>query len=277
MPRPNALAMTGWRQVLWATFLRDMWIATSYRVGMALSWGTSVLGILFVFFLSEAVGGAATSVERYGGNYFAFVIVGLAFSNLMALGLGGIASRIREAQVMGTLELLLLSPNSLGVLLLGSSLWSHGQALLTLVLYLIVGIALGMDLGQANVPMALAGLLLAILSFNALGLFAASLVLVVKQGNPVSTLIGAASVLLAGVFYPVSVLPSWLQTIAQFLPLTHALEITRRSALAGEGIETLWLPLVALIALTALFLPLGLWVCQRAVRIAQTDGSLSQY
>jgi ABC-2 type transport system permease protein len=134
-----------------------------------------------------------------------------------------------------------------------------------------------MDLGDANVPMALASLLLAVLSFNALGLFSAAVVIVIKQGNPVSLLISMASILLAGVLYPISVLPGWLQAIGQVLPLTHALELVRRSALGGEGIATLWGPFLILLALTAVLLPAGLWACERAVRIAQTDGSLSQY
>lgn len=277
MQRAETIAGVGWPRVLWATFKRDMWTATSYRLGFLLSTGGSVLNIVAVFFLSEAFGAnLASSVDRYGG-YFGFAVLGVAFTNLLALGLSGMASRIREGQLMGTLELMLLSPNRLGVLLVSSSLWGHAQAIVILLVYLLVGAVLGMELGSANVPMAIASLALAVISFNALGLFAASIVIVIKQGNPVSLLVGMASVLLAGVFYPVSVLPGWLQAIGQILPLTHALELVRRSVLAGEGIATLWPPFLALTGLTAVLLPAGLLACHRAVRIAQTDGSLSQY
>jgi ABC-2 type transport system permease protein len=263
---------------MWATFLRDMWTALSYRVGFLLSIGGSLISVFGVFFLGEAFGeGMGGSLDRYGGSYFGFAVVGVAFSNLMALGLTGVSARIREGQMMGTLELMILSPNRLGILFFSSSLWAHAQASVTLLMFLAVGMALGMDLGDANVPMALASLLLAVLSFNALGLFSAAVVIVIKQGNPVSLLISMASILLAGVLYPISVLPGWLQAIGQVLPLTHALELVRRSALGGEGIATLWGPFLFLLALTAVLLPAGLWACERAVRIAQTDGSLSQY
>jgi len=270
--------MAGWPQVARATFIRDMLMAASYRTGFLLSFGGSVLNILGIFFLSKAFGAnLATPVDRYGGSYFAFAVVGVAFSAFMAVGLTGIGSRIREGQMMGTLELMLLSPNRLGVLLFSSSLWSHAQALVTLLVFLLAGVALGMDLGRVNVPMAAASLALAIVAFNALGLISASIVIVIKQGNPVSLLVGMASGLLGGVLYPVSVLPGWLQVIGQVLPLTHALELIRRSVLNGEGIETLWGPFLSLTLLTAVLLPLGLWACSRAVRLAQTDGSLSQY
>ncbi len=270
--------LDGWPQVLRAAFLRDMWMATSYRVGFLMATFGSVLNIVGVFFLSEAFGGSlAGGVERYGGSYFGFAVLGVALTSLMALGITGIGSRVREGQMMGTLELMLLSPNRLGVLLISSSLWSHAQAILTVVVYLLVGAMLGMDLSRANVPMAAISLALAVVTFNALGLLSASLVIVIKQGNPVSLLVGTASVLLGGVFYPVTVLPGWLQAIGQLLPLTHALELIRRSMLQGEGIQELWGPFIALVVLTAILLPLGLWACHRAVQIAQTDGSLSQY
>lgn len=278
MRRADVSSLAGWPEVLWATFLRDMWTATSYRVGFAMSLGGSLINVVGLFFLSRTFGGQiAGPLEPYGGSYFAFTVLGVAITTVMALGLAGIGSRVREGQMMGTLELMLLSPNRLGVLLLSSTLWSHAQAALSIGVYLLVGAMLGMDLSRANVPMALSALMLSIIAFNALGLVAASVVIVIKQGNPVSLLVGLASALLGGVVYPISVLPDWLQSVAQLLPLTHALELIRRSVLLGEGIGTLWQPFIALSALTLILLPLGLWMCHRAVQFAQTDGSLSQY
>ena len=276
---PSWAASTGASlQVMWATFLRDMITAASYRVGLLLSVGGSLVTIFVVFFLGRAFGGvAAPDLERYGGSYFGFAVVGVALSNLMALGLTGMSSRIREGQVMGTLELMLLSPNRLWLLFVSSSLWAHAQALVTVVLFVVAGVALGADFGDANVGMTLLSLALAVLAFNAFGLFSAAVVIVIKQGNPVALLMSAASVLLAGVFYPVSVLPDWLRIAGQLLPLTQALEVVRRAALGGEGIDTLWPRLLALVVLTSVLMPVGLWCSGKAVEIARTDGSLSQY
>ena len=56
-----------------------------------------------------------------------------------------------------------------------------------------------------------------------------------KRGDPFGWAIRVSSVVLSGVFYPTSVMPDWLHTISQLLPLTHALELIRRSLLNGEG------------------------------------------
>jgi ABC-2 type transport system permease protein len=105
----------------------------------------------------------------------------------------------------------------------------------------------------------------------------ASLALVLQRGDPLSWAIRVSSMVLGGVFYPVSVLPEWLRVAGQVLPLTHALELLRRSLLLGEGPAQLWGHLVALLAITIVLLPLGLLSCRLALRIARTDGSLSHY
>lgn len=267
-----------WWSVASATFIRDMWIALSYPVGFALTVGGSIFQIVGIFFLSEALGpDLAAPLDRYGGGYFGFAVIGVAMTAFMGVGLGGMSSRIREGQLMGTLELMLLSPNRLGLVMFSSSLWSHALAFISLGFSFFVGIALGMNVGQANPWMASASLVLAVIAFNALGLLAASVVIVIKQGSPVTLLVGLASVLAGGVLYPTDVLPQWIEVIGQFLPLTHALELLRRSILLGEGIGTLWGPFLALTGLSAVMLLAGLRATTLAVRLAQTDGSLSQY
>lgn len=62
---------------------------------------------------------------------------------------------MRDGQTTGTLELLLLSPTQLLTTLFSSSLWSYVFATLRVLVYLVVGIFLGIDYGNANVPFAL--------------------------------------------------------------------------------------------------------------------------
>jgi ABC-2 type transport system permease protein len=265
-------------QLAAAFFVRDARTATSYKVGFLLSTGGSIATALMLFFLSRVFeGSVAPLLTPYGGSYFGFVILGVGFSGFMAAGIAGLASKIREGQMMGTLELTMLSPTRLPLLLIYSSLWTHASAALTVGVYLTMGMAFGVDLHGANVPVAVVGLALAIVSFNALGLLAAAVVILIKQGNPVNWLVGSASVLLSGVLYPVSVLPDGLRAAGQVLPLTHALEVLRASMLRGAGFAEVLPSLTALAALTVVLVPLGLLACHGAIRIAQTDGTLANY
>ena len=261
-----------------AFFSRDARTAISYKVGFVLSIGGSIATALMLLFLSRVIeGGVSPMLGAYAGNYFGFVLLGVAFSGFMAAGTAGLGSKIRESQMMGTLELTLLSPTRLPLLLLYSSLWAHASAALTVLVYLLAGVMFGMDVGQVNLPVALVGLVLGIISFNGLGLLAAAVVILLKQGNPVNWLVGSASLLFSGILYPVGVLPDGLRTVSQLLPLTHALQVLRAAVLQGAGFEDVWPSLLALVVLCVVLVPLGLLACHGAIRIAQTDGTLSNY
>jgi ABC-2 type transport system permease protein len=195
----------------------------------------------------------------------------------MTIGINSVGDSIREGQTTGTLELMLLSPTRLVVTLISSSLWSYVFATLRICVYMIVGVALGMGLGSANVPFALLALVLAVASFSALGLLTASVIILMKRGDLMGWALRVSSLLLAGVYYPTDVLPGWLRAVGQALPLTHALELLRRSILLGEGLAQLWGELLILLGLTAILFPIGLLACHVAIRVARTDGSLSHY
>lgn len=262
----------------WAFIVRDYRLDLSYKLGFIFRVCSAVLNVAIYYFIAGVFGGTAAPYLRdYGGSYFAFVIVGVAFSEYMAIGMTAISESVREGQTTGTLELMLLSPTRLLTMLFSSSLWSYVFATLRVLVYLIVGIFLGMQYGNANLPAALVALALSIVSFNALGLFAASVIIIVKRGDALGWAVRVGSLVLSGVYYPTEVLPEWLRLLGQILPLTHALELLRRSILLGEGLAQLGPKLLTLAALTLVLLPLGLLTCQAAIRIARVDGSLSHY
>jgi ABC-2 type transport system permease protein len=265
-------------RVPWAFIVRDFRMEVSYKLGFLFRIGSGVLIVAIYYFISNVFGDtAAPYLKAYGGSYFAFVIIGVAFSEYMSIGMNAIGESVRDGQMTGTLELMLLSPTRLAVTLVSSSLWSYVFATLRMSVYLAVGVALGVGFGAANVPFAVLSLLLAIVSFSALGLLTASVIILMKRGDMLGWGLRVSSLLLAGVYYPVGVLPGWLRLLGQALPLTHALELLRRSLLLGEGFAQLWGELLTLAGLTAVLVPLGLLACSVAVRIARTDGSLAHY
>jgi ABC-2 type transport system permease protein len=265
-------------RVPWAFVVRDFRNETSYKMGFVFRVAGALVNVAIYYFIARVFGSvAAPYLRAYGGSYFAFVVIGVAFSDFLQLGISAIGNSIRDGQSTGTLELMLLSPTRLPTVLLSSALWSYLFAGLSVAVYLLAGVALGMRLDNANTPFALLSLIVAVVSFNALGLFSASLIILMKRSDPLGWLLRVSSVVLSGVFYPMAVMPSWLRTLGQVLPLTHALELLRRSLLQGEGWAELRGELLTLIGLTAVLLPLGLLACALAVRVARTDGSLSHY
>ena len=137
----------------WAFIKKDVSLAISYRLSFALQFFGILLTVATFYFLSTLVGGAmAEHLEEYGGEYFPFVLLGLAFSTYMMLGMETFAEKIREGQMMGTLEMMLLSPTRLSTILVASSLWAYIFGSLRVFVFLFLGaIVFGVSFGQANI------------------------------------------------------------------------------------------------------------------------------
>jgi ABC-2 type transport system permease protein len=258
---------------------RDLSQAISYR----LSFLMQLLGIFFsvttFYFLSQLFGGAvAPRLDAYGGDYFSFVLVGLAFSGYMGLSISSFAQSIREGQMMGTLEIMLLSPTRLGTILISSSLWSYLLTTLQVLFYFIIGaLIFGFNVSQANYVTAVVVLILSITSFSCFGLLSAAFILLTKKGDPVAWLFGGVSSLLAGVFYPISVLPDWLEPLSRVLPLTYALDAMRLAILKGYSLYQVRIDMLVLLGFTFVLTPLAFLVFRQSLKRAKMEGSLIQY
>ena len=258
---------------------RDLSQAISYRLSFLLQMGGIFFNVAIFYFLSRLFGGAVSpQLEAYGGDYFSFVLIGLAFTGFLGLSLSNFAQSIREGQMMGTLEIMLLSPTRLSTILLSSSLWAFLLTTLRVIVYLVVGaFVFGASLGQANIATAMVVMLVSIASFSGIGILSASFVLLMKKGDPITWLLGGASSLLAGVYYPVSVLPDWLEPVSRFLPLTYALDAMRLSMLEGYSFYELRFDILILLAFTLVLTPLSFIVFRKALKRAKVEGSLIQY
>ena len=145
-------------------------------------------------------------------------------------------------------------------------------------MYLFIGAAfLNVNLNNGNYPLALLVLILTIISFSSLGIIAASFIMVLKRGNPITWIFNTSSNLLGGIYYPISVLPNWLLIFSYLLPITYALRAMRLALLQGESFSTIWPDILALIIFCILLLPASLIAFSYAVRRSKIDGSLTHY
>ena len=262
-----------------AFFMKDLISEASYPIAFLGQLGGVLFGALTLYFISRFLDPAAIpTLARYGGNYFAFVLIGVAAAGYLGVALNGFAAQVRQAQVLGTLEALLVTQTGIPAILFGSSLYSFALTSLRVVLYFLVGVlVLGLSLGEANVGAALVILALTIVAFAGMGILSASVIMVLKKGSPVNWLFNSMSWLLGGVFYPVAVLPEWMQKVAAFLPITHTLEGMRLALLRGYGLRELLPQIAPLLLFIVIVVPLSAVVFAWAVRRAKRDGSLTHY
>ncbi len=257
---------------------RDFLVAASYRTAFA----ADTLGIIFkvitFYYIGEVFGqGVAPSLARYGHDYFAFLMIGVALLDFVHTSFDTFTNSIRDSQMTGTLEAVLLSPMRLPEMIIYSSLWSYIFTALRFATYMVVGAALfGLHISLAGIPPALVALLLTILCFAPLGIISSAVIMVFKKGTWFQMTINGLGVLLGGVAYPVEVLPPWAARISYYLPLTHAVNAMRETLLNGKGLYAIRTELLFMAVFAAVMLPLALWIFDLGVRRTKQLGTLTQ-
>ncbi len=84
----------------------------------------------------------------------------------------------------------------------------------------------------------------------------------------------AVLLLISGVYYPVEVLPEWLQSLAVLSPATHVLEGVRAALLENAGLDLLMQSIIPALLIGLLAIPVGLQVFALAERYAKRAGKL---
>lgn len=263
----------------WHFFKRDALIALSYRTSFAVQLLGNILILGVFYFIGKMIGEAKIpALAEYENNYLAFLLIGVALTDCVGVSLTAFAKQIREGQLTGALEATLMSPVRLPLILIYSSLWGYFFSAVRFLLYIFLGAVLyRVSMGQANILSALLIFLLTVLCFAGLGMLWASVVMVIKRGESIMTMAGYVVILVSGVIFPVAVLPQWLQTIANLIPLTYALDGMRDALYQGATIADLSGVMLTLSAFAVGLLIAGMGAFEAAVLVAKRTGSLTQY
>jgi ABC-2 type transport system permease protein len=86
----------------------------------------------------------------------------------------------------------------------------------------------------------------------------------------------ATLLLVSGVYYPISVLPAWMQAVARLSPATYVLEGVRGALLAGQPTGELWPTIWPLLVMGVVLIPVGVFVFGRAEHYAKRTGKLKR-
>jgi len=178
----------------------------------------------------------------------------------------------------GTIEYTFMAPLSRPVHLFGMGLFAIGYGVVRAgLLFATVAALFGLSLPHADFLGALLVLAVASISFLGVGMMTAVLPLVSpEKGTQVGFVAQGVMLVVSGVYYPVSVLPGWMQAIARISPATYALRGIRTAILNGAGAAALWGDIWPLLLIGAVAVPLGLEVFRRGEVHAKRHGKLKR-
>ena len=231
----------------------------------------NTLTIVFIAKGIEATGGSidvtrATTTLLIGGVVWAYL--GIIFEFL--------TETVAWERWEGTIEYTFMAPLSRAMHLGGSGVFAVLYGLIrAALLFLVVALFFGLSMPDANFAAALLLLVIASVSFFGIGMMTAVLPLISPEKGAQLGFVGQGMLLVvSGVYYPVSVLPSWMEWLSTISPATYALRGIRASILDGAGIA--WADVWPLLVIGTFSIPLGLYIFSIGERYAKKHGKLKR-
>ena len=234
----------------------------------------NAMAITFIGAGVESVSG--TKVDT--AYLMTFLMVGALIWSYLSVIFDVLSETVSWERWEGTIEYTFMSPSSRVTHLLGMGVYAVVYGIAQIVIMLgVVSLFFQLDLTEANYWGALLVLAVCSVSLVGFGIVAAVLPLLSpEKGQQVSYIVSSLLLLVSGVYYPVDVLPGWMQAIAIVSPVTYALEGSRRALLEGAGVAQLWGDIWPLLIMGAVFVPLGLWVFHLGESYAKRTGKLKR-
>jgi len=267
-------------QKIKAFIKRDFTILLSYKMALITTTVGTIFPLLTYFFISKLVpeGNTQEGLLQYGGDYFSFTLIGIAFTTYFTMAVQEFSATTRRDQMAGCLEALLSSQTDTKSIIFMSALFKfiHNGTIL-LFMFLISILFLDFDFSNANILSMLISIVLSLIVFISLGIFSAAGTIIFKQGEPFGLIFGSLSSLLGGAVFPVALLPFGLKIISYIIPITYSLEALRLSILKGYSIMMLSKQLTILFFIALCVFPLSLKFFEWAVEKGKREGTLMQY
>jgi len=213
-----------------------------------------------VFYLVTFGIGMGAYMGEFGGKtYLLFLVPGVLISSVMMSATfeclyGAFVKMIHEKLY----DSLIATPVSAEDAVFGDILWGAFRGLISGGLMMAVAFFMGVF--PVSLP---AGLLLGLLMvligimFGALAMIVTSYAPNFDFFNYYTELVVTPMLFFSGVFFPLDNFPAWMKTLAQFMPLTHAVEISR-AVYSGVYPKSVIFNLAFILALTAIVLVFGL-------------------
>lgn len=195
-------------------------------------------------------------------NYLSFLVPGLLAFIIMQISVAGSGFNIVEYRRKGILKRLFVTPVQPRDFIAGLVL---SRSLICLIQ---VGVLLGIAVFLFDISISGSLLLLFLVAvlgtalFLSMGFCMGSLAHTQQAIMAIGNLVTFPQMFLSGIFYPIDILPTWLQPLAEILPLSFLASGLRELMVDGAGLLALLPDLAGLLAWTivCLFLAIRLFV-----------------
>jgi ABC-2 type transport system permease protein len=241
-----------------------VWLA--YSIANSLSVSYIGLGMEYI--------GGSENVD--GRTLVLYLVIGTLVWRYLSIIFYWVTEVISIERWEGTIEYTLMAPVRRITHMAGQTLFSVIYSLFFTGIILVVTVFLfNIDMSNANIVGGTMMLLAGSLSFVGVGIMGSVLPLLFpERGAQMTHVIIAMLLLVSGVYYPIEVLPEFLQKLSVLSPATYVLDGSREALLLGTSTVELWQYIWPTLVMGVIAIPVGLWVFGQAERYAKRTGKL---
>jgi ABC-2 type transport system permease protein len=245
-------------------------------------WAWELVWLVYTVANSLAVSYIGLGMEQIGGSavdgkyLVLYLAIGTIVWRYLAVIFYWVTDVVGLERWEGTIEYTLMAPITRLMHMLGQTAFAIVYSLAhTGVVLLATMLLFEIRLDHANLWGFLLLLVAGSLSFIGISIVGSILPLLFpERGSQMTHLIIAGLLLVSGVYYPVSVLPGWLQVFSYLSPATYVLDGSREALLNGAPTLSLWRFVWPLLLMGVASVPAGLQMFHWAERYAKRTGKL---
>jgi ABC-2 type transport system permease protein len=235
------------------------------------------LSVAYIGLAAPAISGGQVD-DAAVSRFVLYLLIGTIAWRFLGIIFENIGEVIAWERWEGTIEYTFMSPVPRLTHLLGMCAATLVRAIAFSVgILACVALFVPVDLSHANVLSALVLLAVGALAFVGLGIASAAFPLMwTEKGLQMAYIVQAVVLLVSGVYYPVDVLPRWMQLLATISPATYVIRGMRAALMDGADVATLWPEIWPALVVGVLSIPLGLRLFVAVERYAKRTGRLKR-
>jgi ABC-2 type transport system permease protein len=239
----------------------------------------SIVSTLSIGYLASGLGSfSGANAQINVAHAQLYLLVGSLLWSYLSLMFFDVSFAIAWERWEGTIEYTFMAPVRRVTHLLGICSFAIVYAMLRSVIILVaIALAFRLDLSHADIGSALLVLAAATFPVLGLGIFTSILPLLSpEKGDQMTVAVQGVLLLVSGVYYPLTVLPTVFRIMGDASPLTYTLTGIRSALLDRASAGALLGTILLLLAMGAVLIPCGVLVFARAERRAKRLGLLKR-
>lgn len=258
---------------------RDFKVMFTYKLAFSMAWVSLLFNFLYmVLFGSMFQVGYLSSIDTYGGNFISYILVGsIGWGFMWSVALSTPIS-LRSEMEDGTLESIISTPTSIYTMILSYTFFGSFFGLLSIAILLSVSYAFfGISVFATASIFTLIIFVLSVIMMMGFAMILGGLTFWIKNIGETGTFIQSISMFFCGVYFPITVLPEFLQPISKYVPFYWSIEGLRKSLIPSTPTQDLLNYVLILIIITFVVTSIGAYALHRGLKKAKKDGSLAFY